>query len=350
MIKSLFIMLCCSLLLIGCGGGETIKPTPKPATSKPAKAPETTGDSTKKPGGFYLDDGPGDNPPADIDAIPDAQPKAEPLLPRANVPYKALGQTYVPMTISQPYKERGIASWYGKRYHGKKTSSGEIYDMYGMTAAHTILPLPSYAKVTNPANGRSVIVRVNDRGPFKSNRLIDLSYAAAYKLRLTGQGSGLVEVEAINPAQYSATAVKPSSPPTSAPAPAPAVQTQPIDTAPPSTNPPVTTSTAAPPPAVKPVADSKPASEPIVPTPVGLARTLSEYFIQIGAFKSQANAELLTKKIQGLDFEQDKGISQIYTDGLYRLKIGPYETKQNAEQVAADIRRRLNIPTYITNQ
>ncbi|HEX5539051.1 MAG TPA: septal ring lytic transglycosylase RlpA family protein, partial [Methylophilaceae bacterium] len=179
------------IILTACGGGGNVKPeTSKPGTSKQAPAP--------KSGGYYLDDGPGDNPPPNIDSIPDAVPHAEPLLPRANLPYSALGKRYTPDTEYKPYKERGIASWYGKRYHGQKTSSGEVYDMYGMSAAHPTLPLPSYARVTNPANGRSVIVRINDRGPFHDNRLIDLSYAAAYKLRLLDSGSGEVIVEAID--------------------------------------------------------------------------------------------------------------------------------------------------------
>ena len=114
-------------------------------------------------------------------------------------PYTVLGQSYTPMTRLTPYKERGIASWYGKRYHDQKTSSGEIYDMYAMTAAHTVLPMPSYARVTNLANDKSVVVRINDRGPFRSDRLIDLSYTAAQHLGLLGRGSGLVEVEAIVP-------------------------------------------------------------------------------------------------------------------------------------------------------
>ncbi|MES2501988.1 MAG: septal ring lytic transglycosylase RlpA family protein, partial [Pseudomonadota bacterium] len=178
-----------TLLLAACGGTQSVKPTPSsPQTSKQS-APST---SATKPGGYYLDDGPGDNPPQNIDSIPNAVPKNEPYLTRTNKPYRALGATYTPMTAWQPYKERGVASWYGKRYHGKKTASGEVYDMYSMSAAHTTLPLPSYVKVTNPANGRFVIVRVNDRGPFKSNRLIDLSYAAAYQLRFTSSGSTLV--------------------------------------------------------------------------------------------------------------------------------------------------------------
>src|SRR4029078_1366538 len=106
-----------------------------------------------------------------------------------------------PMTAIQPYKARGIASWYGRRYHGQKTSSGDIYDMYGMTAAHPVLPLPSYARVTNVQNSKSVVVRINDRGPFHSDRLIDLSYTAAYKLGIVTAGSDLVEVESIIPAE-----------------------------------------------------------------------------------------------------------------------------------------------------
>ena len=130
--------------------------------------------ATKKGGGYYLDDGPGDNPPANLDAIPDAEPKAEPLHKAANRPYSVLGQSYTPDTRLKPYKETGVASWYGRRYHGQKTSTGEIYDMYGMTAAHPTLPIPSYVRVTNLKNGKSVVVRVNDRGPFHSDRLIDL--------------------------------------------------------------------------------------------------------------------------------------------------------------------------------
>ena len=140
---------------------------------------------SKKGGGYYLDDGPGDHPPENIDAIPDATPKVEPFNARANQPYIALDNKYIPMTSFYPYKERGVASWYGKRYHGKKTSIGEYYDMYSMTGAHTTLPIPCYVRVTNTENGKSVIVRINDRGPFKKDRVIDLSFAAAYKLRLS---------------------------------------------------------------------------------------------------------------------------------------------------------------------
>jgi len=152
--------------------------------------------SSPKPGGYYKDDGPGDRLPANV---ADAVPRAEPLHRFANRPYRAMGKEYVPMTRLQPFRQRGLASWYGKRYHGQKTSSGEIYDMYAMSAAHPTLPIPSYARVTNVANGRSVVVRINDRGPFHSARIIDLSYVAAYKLGFIQAGHAQVEVEAVLP-------------------------------------------------------------------------------------------------------------------------------------------------------
>jgi rare lipoprotein A len=155
--------------------------------------------SAPKKGGYYKDDGPGANPPANLASIADASPRVEPLHKFANRPYEVFGRKYVPLASVRPYRQRGIASWYGKRFHGQKTSSGEPYDMYAMTAAHPILPIPSYARVTNLRSGASVVVRINDRGPFHSERIIDLSYAAAYRLGLIGSGSGEVEVEAIVP-------------------------------------------------------------------------------------------------------------------------------------------------------
>jgi len=160
--------------------------------------------SAPRPGGYYKDDGPHANPPANLDRVADAVPRVEPLHKYANRPYEALGKKFVPLTSVQPFKQRGLASWYGKRYHGQKTSSGEIYDMYAMTAAHPTLPIPSYARVTNVASGKSVVVRINDRGPFKSERVIDLSYVAAYKLGFIQAGQGRVEVEAIVPGRSAA--------------------------------------------------------------------------------------------------------------------------------------------------
>ncbi len=149
--------------------------------------------------GGHNDDGPGAPLPSSPDRIADARPRSEPLNPGANSPYIALGRKYVPYQSLRAYRQRGLASWYGRKFHGRPTSSGERYDMYAMTAAHTILPIPSYARVTNLSNGRSIVVRVNDRGPFHPERIIDLSYAAAYKLGFASAGSVQVEVEAILP-------------------------------------------------------------------------------------------------------------------------------------------------------
>lgn len=150
------------------------------------------------------DGGPVGSPPVDLDRVADAKPRVEPLHPGANNPYTVLGRRYVPYQSLKPYRQRGIASWYGRKFHGRPTSSGERYDMYAMTAAHTVLPIPSYARVTHLGSGRSVVVRINDRGPFHADRVIDLSYAAAHKLRVVNAGSARVEVEAILPGKTAA--------------------------------------------------------------------------------------------------------------------------------------------------
>lgn len=138
--------------------------------------------------------------PENLQTIPDAQPMAEPKSRYGNPPsYEIAGGRYFVLNSATGYRERGDASWYGTKFHGRRTSSGEPYDMFGMTAAHKTLPLPTYVRVTRLDNGKNVVVRVNDRGPFHAGRIIDLSYAAAAKLELLGQGSARVEVEALNP-------------------------------------------------------------------------------------------------------------------------------------------------------
>lgn len=150
-----------------------------------------------KSGGYYKDDGPGAKAPKNLHAIPNATPRIENHAPANMRPYTVLGQSFTPITGDKPFRQTGNASWYGKKFHGRKTANGETYDMYAMTAAHPTLPLPSYAKVTRAKSGQSVIVRINDRGPFHRSRIIDLSYVAAAKLDLIGPGSDTVIVEAI---------------------------------------------------------------------------------------------------------------------------------------------------------
>lgn len=177
--------LLCLFLLSACGTSPR-RDGPAEVSPSPAR------------GAYYKDDGPGANPP-DLAAVPDAVPKAEPLHRFANRPYQVFGKDYVPATRVAPFRQAGVGSWYGRRYHGVATSSGERYDMYAMTAAHPTLPIPSYVRVTNVANGRSIVVRINDRGPFHSDRVIDLSYVAAWKLGYAEAGSTRVEVEAVLP-------------------------------------------------------------------------------------------------------------------------------------------------------
>ena len=176
---------------------------PRPAASRPlsanapASAPATPAATAPDSAADPDRDGPGANPPPDLHQVPDAQPQWEPVRPGGpNKPYAVLGQAYAPLAGDPALLERGLASWYGRKFHGRGTANGETYNMYAMTAAHKTMPLPSYARVRNPANGREVVVRVNDRGPFHSRRVIDLSYSAALRLGVLG-GVAPVEIERI---------------------------------------------------------------------------------------------------------------------------------------------------------
>ena len=163
-------------------------------------------------------DGPAAETPPGLERTPDAVPRIEPLrVGGPNKPYEVLGVRYVPMTDDRPLRETGLASWYGRKFNGRPTSNGETYDMFAMTAAHKTMPLPSYARVRNPANGREVIVRINDRGPFHPGRVIDLSYTAALKLGLLG-GVAPVEVERITFEQIRAGLTRPPQAPDDDPA------------------------------------------------------------------------------------------------------------------------------------
>jgi rare lipoprotein A len=310
----------------GCGSLGTREPAPA------ARAPDAAA-ATVKPtppragsGGYYLNDGPGDNPPANIDQIPDAVPRLEPLRAATMRPYTVMGQTYTPMTRLVPYKQRGIASWYGRRYHDQKTSSGEIYDMYGMSAAHTILPIPSYARVTNLANNKSVVVRINDRGPFHSDRLIDLSYTAAWKLGVLGGGRALVEVETIIPDG--------STPPANA-ATTPAVIEKPVAALPP--EPVVTT--------------PLPKNETPAPTPVvAVTSEAKGLFLQLAAFGSQDNADNYLARLRSqVDWLAPS--LHVYTkDNLFRVHAGPYASQAEARAAAEKLNQALGIKAVVTTR
>lgn len=159
-------------------------------------------------GAYYQDDGPGENPPMGLLELPNAEPRIESLSKGASRPYVVFGKNYTPITDGRAFVQRGVGSWYGKKFHGQKTASGELYDMYKMTAAHPTLPIPSYARITNIHNGRQVIVRINDRGPFHASRIVDLSYTAAMKLDLLTKGSHEVEIERILPTEIERLALR----------------------------------------------------------------------------------------------------------------------------------------------
>jgi rare lipoprotein A len=288
-------------------------------------------------GGYYLDDGPGANAPANIEAIPDAVPKIEPLGRGTMRPYTVMGRNYTPMTQLEPYKARGVASWYGRRYHGKQTSSGEIYDMYAMTAAHTVLPIPSYVRVTNVANGKSVVLRVNDRGPFIDNRLIDLSYSAAHKLGILGAGSGMVEVESIIPGQS-----LPAPPPAAAApvplAPAPtvavAIETTPITAIP------------LPPPA--PVAAPLPATAVAAPAAASIsAAAPSGSYLQFGAFGVQTNAESYLARLQAQADWLSGTLRIEQSGGVFRVQAGPYASEAAAREAAERAGQALGVKPVV---
>lgn len=299
---------------VGAPGGNT----PAPAAKSTKPAPQGAPAGLKKGGGYYLDDGPGDNPPPDMAAIPDAVPRLEPLHKFANKPYSVLGKDYAPLRAPGGYKASGVASWYGRKFHGQKTSSGEYYDMYGMTAAHPILPIPSYVRVSNASTGKSVVVRVNDRGPFHADRIIDLSYTAAWKLGLVGNGSGRVTVESIVPGDTS---------------PAPAEPTY--------VDPGVVLAAVSPPPLPDAVTPATP-----TPTPPSATAT-SGAFVQLGAFGAPENAEAFRAHLsRELDWVADKLRTEV-AGKFHRVQLGPYASRGEAEDVAARIASALGVKPSI---
>jgi len=220
--------------------------------------------------------------PIDISGIPDAVPRNEALSRYGNpVSYEVMGHRYYTLKSRNGYIERGIASWYGTKFHGRRTSSGEPYDLYKMTAAHKTLPLPTYARVTNLKNGRSVIVKINDRGPFHSNRIIDLSYAAAAKLGILEYGTGLVKVEAINP---------------SAP------------------------------------------KKPVLAARESAAQQESSLFLQVGAFRNKDNAQRLSSKLQNANIGDIHIMEASNASGpIYRVRIGPLDSVDEADRLSSTL-------------
>ncbi len=265
-------------------------------------------------------DGPEARPPKGLEQVPDATPRVEPIRAGGpNKPYEVLGRAYKPVSTDQPMSEKGIASWYGKKFHGRKTASGEVYNMYAMTAAHKTMPLPSYARVRNPANGREIIVRVNDRGPFHKGRIIDLSYTAALKLDLL-KGVGRVEVERITFEEIrNGTWQRDGK--------------------------------RAPPPSEEAIAEVAAKTEALAPPTEEAATPAGEgYWVQLGAYRQRSGAEDFQRKVsQELDWLAPQ--LAIFRDPqLYRLQAGPYPTRGEAQEAAARVREALQLVPVVVER
>ncbi len=437
-----------ALMLAGCASkpsGRRESPAGTAASGSTNATPATASSVPRKTGGgYYLDDGPGANPPADLDLVPDAMPRIEKYASGANRPYNVFGVDYVPDLSGASYKQRGVGSWYGRKFHGQRTSSGEIYDMYAMTAAHPTLPIPCYALVTNLQNGKSVIVRVNDRGPFLHNRVMDLSYAAALKLGYLSSGSGTIEVEMLQPSDIAAgripitsnslyiasaaaagrrwdpgaTTVAASSSSSSSPTLAPATATiadaarpakimptsgaldaaKPVALAqadgasrdglagvpatttpsslpiPPSSTPPrarsLSTTPASTPPSSISLSSTPPSTDwqstagasryadrgipadlmPDAPAAVKLPETATRggFYLQLGAFRVRAGADSFASHVaREIDPLVAAKVQVSDQNGLYRVRIGPYAQRVDADSAATTLRSAIAQPVMV---
>lgn len=284
-------------------------------------------------------DGPEAKPPPNLDKVPDAQPQVEPIREGGpNKPYAVAGRSYSPVTGDKPIAEKGLASWYGRKFHGRRTASGEVYNMYAMTAAHKTMPLPSYARVRNPANGREIIVRVNDRGPFHAGRVIDLSYTAALKLGVLN-GVAPVEVERITHEQIRSGEWRRDG----RPGVAPEVVAPPIEvTAAPATTPADTPAVPAPPmpPAAEAMADT---AVPLPPPSRAFTSAAQGFWVQLGAFRQREGAEQFQQRVAAELGWLSPLLAVFSEPQLFRLQAGPYPTRGEAQEAAGRIRDALKL-------
>jgi rare lipoprotein A len=291
-----------ALLLAACAAP---RPRPEPPTEAPRRPP-SQGEPAGEPGGGlyapHIRDG-GPEVPPDVSRLPEPVPRAEPRARYGNhSPYVVLGRRYFVMDSAEGYVERGVASWYGTKFHGRPTSSFEPYDMYLFTAAHKTLPLPTYARVTNLENGRSITVRINDRGPFHADRLIDLSYAAAVKLGIHIRGTGPVEVRAIVPPGMHATTA------------------------------------AGPAPTVPPGVPAVPAVTPILVEP-------GDVLLQVGSFAEHANAAEVERRLLAAGIRPVRvQRAEVASGSVHRVRIGPIDVDRQADIVERVQRLGLGTP------
>lgn len=335
-------------------GGPAVVPRPGPAISSER-------------------DGPDAKPPSDLASVPDAEPKIEPIRSGGpNKPYEVLGRDYTPITEDRTYTESGLASWYGKKFHGRRTASGELYNMYAMTAAHPTLPIPSYARVRNPANNREVVVRINDRGPFHPGRIVDLSYTAAFKL---GALKGVTPVELSHitfeeiragtwrrDGASEAMAASNTKREITVPRRTSASSEQDAAIAPVADRPPVV----APPvlPATQPTErmmgnDAEPLPEPPprsdamrvdAVVAVAGARPISGFWVQLGVFRQREGADGFHRKVMA-DLDWLAPLLAVFSEpSAFRLQAGPYASREQAQDVAKRVRDALSLVPVIVER
>ncbi len=305
-------------------------------------------------------DGAEASPPPDLARVPDAEPKLEPIRSGGpNKPYAVLGRDYTPIMKDAPFTERGIASWYGRKFHGRRTASGEVYNMYAMTAAHPTLPIPSYARVRNPANGREVVLRINDRGPFHPGRIVDLSYTAALKLDLL-RGVGPVELqritfddirsgawrregEPVRLAEGNSVATLPPPVFTAAPAvPEPVVAVVAVVAVAPVLAAQVTAPASTPAVEASPVADA--------PAARAFTKPARGFWVQLGAFAQRDGAEGFHKRVSS-EADWLAPLLAVFSDAsVFRLQAGPYPSRDEARGVAERVRVALQLVPVIVER
>ncbi|HIV71209.1 MAG TPA: septal ring lytic transglycosylase RlpA family protein [Candidatus Aquabacterium excrementipullorum] len=352
-----------ALWLAGCASGPTPGPgkAPRPGTSDRDGAPMS--------------------PPSDLVKVPDAEPRVEPIRQGGpNKPYVVLGQGYEPLSGDVAFKERGTASWYGTKFHGRRTASGEVYSMYGMTAAHRTLPIPSYARVRDVRTGKEVIVRINDRGPFHSSRVIDLSYTAATKLDMLGRGSTEVEIERLTFDQIRtgqwrsglAVAKVDPTPPPLGPMPIPAAQTvqnaapvltvstpaPALEPVPPGEDDPILALAsqldgAAPTPAVN-RASGDESPPPAGNSPVSQARAFTPaskgFWVQLAAFSQRTGVDAFQKRVADEMLNLSPLLGVFQEGKVYRVQAGPYATRADAQAVAGRVRDALRLAPMVVER
>lgn len=277
--------------------------------------------AASKPGVYYKDDGPPAALPADIDRIADAIPRDEPLHRFANRPYNVFGVNYTPMTTLASFTERGIASWYGRKFHGQKTAIGETYDMFAMSAAHPTAPLPSFARVTSVKSGKSIIVRVNDRGPFHANRIVDLSYAAAHRLGVAQAGSGEVVFELLAPPFTPRAGSETVATATTAPPNTSAREQLPVSSD----------------------GSNESAAARFAPE----NKPNQQFFVQLGAFGNFTNAQSFQGRMND-ELVVNAVVRQV--GALFRVQIGPFASMAAAQSAREAAQQRLGVALPIITE